>query len=103
MRGLMSENQIRRLGFEWPKYALVKEYLDSADGVIDLDKMVAKMENSRAFYRKQLNDAYQFKIQTGADYSDFTDRYDEYARMERRLSEAIRYLEGIVRSQSKQG
>ena len=65
--------------------------------------VMAKMENSRAFYRKQLNDAYKFKVQTGADYSDFTDRYDEYARMERRLSEAIRYLEGIVRSQSQQG
>lgn len=33
---------------------------------------------------------------TLSNYSDFTDRHDEYARMERGLDEAITYLEGIM-------
>jgi hypothetical protein len=43
-----------------------------------------------------LNEAYAFKRNTGADYSDFTDRFDEYARMERELGRAIAYLQELV-------
>jgi hypothetical protein len=45
--------------------------------------------------------AYNFKTQTGADYADFTDKFDDYVRMERLLSEAISYLEDIMRAIKK--
>jgi hypothetical protein len=96
-----SVKEIQSLGFDWPRYAIVNEYLDSEHGSIDLAKTIDKMDTSRAFYRKQLNDAYKFKMHTGADYSDFTDRYDEYARTERRLSEAISYLVRILQAIGK--
>ena len=95
---LISEDKIRALGFEWPKYKLVAQYLEISDGNINLAGMIAKMEQSRSFYRKQLNDAFKFKMHTGADYGEFTNRFDEYARTERLLAEAIRYLIQIYRS-----
>jgi hypothetical protein len=85
------------LGFEWPRYALIEEYCVTEEGRVNLSGTIERMESSRAFYRKQIGDAYAFKTKTGADYSDFTDRFDDYARMERELGTAISYLEGIVR------
>jgi hypothetical protein len=87
---------IRNLGFDWPKYPLVDQYAVIEDGKVDLDKTVEDLDKSRAFYRGQLNAAFNFKQQTGADYSDFTDRFDEYARKERELRTAIAYLREIM-------
>ena len=44
----------------------------------------------------ELNEAFAFKMRSGADYSDFTDRFDDYARMDRELGQAISYLEEII-------
>ena len=63
---------------------------------MDLTKTIKRLESSQAYYRKQLNEAFAFKQQTGADYSDFTDRFDEYARTERELGQAVAYLQEIV-------
>ncbi len=70
-------------------------------GAINLSETVAKMRSSRAFYRGQLDEAFAFKMQHGADYSDFTDRFDDYARMHRQLGEAIAYLEEIIQAAAK--
>jgi hypothetical protein len=93
---LLSADEIGELGFDWPKYALVEKHRVIEDGKVDLVATIEHLQSSRAFYRKQLNDAYAFKMQTGADYADFTDRRDDYARMERELGAAIAYLTGIV-------
>jgi len=87
--------EIQTLGFDWPKYPLVEAYCVTTDGQVDLDATIAELASSRSYYRKQLNQAFNFEMQTGADYSDFTDRHDDYAGMERRLSEAIAYLQSI--------
>ena len=92
----LSADDIRRLGFDWPKYALIGDYMVIEGGAVDLIKTIAKMETSRSFYRKQLNAAFAFRMQTGADYSDFTDRFDEYAGKERGLREAIGYLAKVL-------
>ena len=96
MAPMLSAAEIRRLGFDWPRNALIEQDCVIHEGVVDLTATIEKLQSSRAFYRKQLNEAYKFKMQTGADYSDFTDRFDDYARMERELGEAIAYLQGIV-------
>jgi hypothetical protein len=98
MTAHLSAGEIRKLGFEWPRYALVEKHCVIQDGKIDLATTVEKLRSSRSFYRKQLNAAFAFKQQTGADYADFTDRYDDYARMERELGEAIAYLEKVVKA-----
>ena len=92
----LSMADIQDMGFDWPKYSLVEQYCVLENGKVDLDKTIKDMRQSRAFYRKQLTAAFNFKMQTGADYSDFTDRHDDYARMERELGEATAYLEKIV-------
>ena len=71
------------------KYTLVQEYAVIEADQVDLSTTLENLRSSRAFYRRQLNAAYAFKRNTGADYSDFTDRFDEYARMERELGQAI--------------
>ncbi len=90
--------QIRELGFEWPRLQVVEDNLIVQDGLVDLDGMIAKLESSRAFFRKQLNDAYKFKQQSGADYSDFTDRFDEYAKGEREMNAGLAFLAEIVKA-----
>ena len=92
----LSTAAVRALGFEWPKHDLVAQYAVTDGGRVDLPRTLEAMRSSRAFYRKQLNDAYRFKQQTGADYADFTDRFDEYARMERDLRQAIAYVQEIA-------
>jgi hypothetical protein len=91
----LSVQGIRNLAFDWPKYALIEEYQVLEDGEVDLSRTVAKMQSSRSYYRQQLSQAFSFKQQTGADYSDFTDRFDDYARMERELGQAIAFLQEI--------
>ncbi len=96
----LSINDIRRLGFEWPKQALIEEYAIIEDGKVDLGKTLDRMQASQAFYKGQLNAAYAFKMQSGADYSDFTDRFDDYARRHRDLGVSIAYLEEIIEADS---
>jgi len=84
------------MGFDWPKHALIEEHCFTEHGKVDLDRTLDSMQSSRSFYRGQTNQAFNFKQQTGADYSDFTDRFDEYARKNRELGAAIAYLEGII-------
>jgi hypothetical protein len=84
------------LGFDWPKYALLEEYCIIEDGKIDLAKTLERVQASRTYYQKQLNEAFNFKMATGAGYSDFTDRFDEYARLHRELGIVISYLQEII-------
>jgi hypothetical protein len=92
----LSVDEIQRLGFEWPKHALIEEYCVVEGGEVALDKTVEKLWASQSFYQTQINQAFAFKSQTGADYSDFTDKFDDYARMKHALGEAIAYLEQIM-------
>ena len=92
----LSVRELGDMGFDWPKHALIEEYCLMEHGKVDLDRTLQSMQSSRAFYRGQINQAFNFKQQTGADYSDFTDRFDEYSRRSRELGEAIAYLEEII-------
>jgi len=94
----LSVHEIQKLGFDWPPYPLVEQYSEMQDGKVDLSSTLENLRSSRAFYRGQLNQAFAFKQQTGADYSDFTDRHDEYARIKWELDRAIAYLEEIVQA-----
>ena len=69
MAPMLSVADIRGLGFDWPKYALVEQYCVTQDGKVDLATTTEKLQSSR---------------------------FDDYAQMERELGEAIAYLEKIV-------
>jgi hypothetical protein len=99
----LSVRELQGLGFEWPKHALIEEYCIVEDGKVDLDRTLEKMHSSRSFYAGQINQAFNFKQQTGADYSYFTDRFDEYARMKRELGAAIAYLEEVIKAAKELG
>lgn len=92
----LSTGHIQALGFDWPKYAIIEKYWTIEAGQVDLHQTLEAMQSSRAFYQGQINQAFNFKMQTGADYSDFTDRFDDYARLKRELSAAISYVEEII-------
>ena len=92
----LSVRKLQGLGFEWPKHALIEEHCVVEDGKVDLQETLERMQSSRSFYAGQINQAFNFKQQTGADYPDFTDRFDEYARMKRELGVAIAYLEEVI-------
>lgn len=92
----LSIPDIQSLGFDWPKYPLLEQHSVLEDGRVDLVRTMASVQSSRAYYQRQLSEAFSFKMRTGADYSDFTDRFDDDARMERELGQAISYLEQII-------
>ena len=92
----LSAAGIRNLGFDWPRYALIEKHCVVEDGKVDLARAIERIQSNRAYYRQQLNEAFAFKMKTGADYSDFTDRFDDNARMDRELGQAISYLEEIM-------
>jgi hypothetical protein len=94
----LSVNKVTRLGFEWPKYAVIEELCIVEDGRVDLSKTLENLRSRRTYYRNRLVQAFNFKMQTGADYSDFTDRYDDDARADRELAQAISYLEEMVKT-----
>lgn len=62
---------------------------------VDLRKTIERMESSRAYYRRELAEAFAFKTRHGADYNDFTDRFDDNARTVRELDLAISYLQEL--------
>jgi hypothetical protein len=91
-----SARELRDLGLDWPRHPLVEKHCVVEEGKVDLERTLASLQSSRAFYRGQINEAFRFKQQTGADYSEFTDRFDEYVRMERALGVAIAYVEEVI-------
>ena len=97
----LTVTDINNLGFAWPRYPLIEEYCVMENAKVDLAKTLEKMQSSRSYYKKQLNEAFAFKMQTGADYSDFSDHFDDYARMERQLGLAITYIEMIIKDGEK--
>lgn len=97
----MRVDEIQKLGFEWPKYPIIEEYCLVEDGLVDLNGSLKKMRWNRDYYQKQIDDAYNFKVQTGADYSDFTDKFDDYVRLKNQLRAAIAYLEEIIATSRK--
>jgi hypothetical protein len=96
MTWMLSAVEIQGLGFDWPKYALIEEYCVKVEGKVDLTSTMERMRSSQAYYRGQLDEAFAFKMQHGADYSDFTDRFDDNARMHRELGTAIAHVEEII-------
>jgi hypothetical protein len=92
----LSFDEVRALGFDWPKYAVVEDHCVMEGALVDLGGTMASLQSSHAFYKRQLNEAYAFKRSTGADYSDFTDRFDEYAGKKHELDQTIAYLREIV-------
>jgi hypothetical protein len=98
---VLSAEEIQNLGFDWPRHALIEEHLVAGSDGMHLAEMIKRMQSSRAFYRKQINEAYAFKSQTGADYSDFTDRFDDLVRMEQELGRCIAYLTEIMAAAAK--
>lgn len=92
----LSIDEIQALGFDWPRYALIEEYCVIEAGKVDLTRTIERMQSSQAYYQRQLDEAFAFKMRHGADYSDFTDRFDDHARMRRGLSTAIAYVEEII-------
>lgn len=98
---ILSIEKIMALGFEWPHTTTIQAYAVVENGKVNMDKTLAHLRQSFTFYNNQITAAYNFKTQTGADYSDFTDKFDDYVRMERQLREAIHYMEQIQIALSK--
>lgn len=96
----LSAEELERLGYDWPKYVIIEDYCVKVGDKIDLSRTIEAMGSSKAYYQKRLQDAFNFKMQSGADYSDFTDRFDEYARKKHDLGTAISYLEKIIEAAS---
>jgi len=98
MEGCYSAEEIREMGYEWPKFPAIQANLALRQEKVDLEALLEKMESSCAFYRRQTNEAFAFKSRYGADYSDFTDRYDEYALKYHQFRQAIAYVRGIIQA-----
>ena len=97
----MTPQLIRELGFDWPKYPIIEKYCVYKNDEPHLFKTLEKMWSSKAFCKKQINDAYKFKMQNNVDYSDFTTNLDDIVHKEHQLSQAINYIEKIIEAAKK--
>jgi hypothetical protein len=88
--------EILSLRPDWPRYALVEKHAVFEGGKVDLGKAIERMKSNRAYFKNEQAEALSFKTQHGADYSDFTDRFDDNAWVVRELDLAISYLKELV-------
>jgi hypothetical protein len=91
---------IQNMGFKWPKTSTLQKYAVIENGEVNVDQSLNKLQQDLAYYKNQITAAFNFKQQTGADYADFTDKFDDYVRMERALTQAINDLEQIIAAYS---
>jgi hypothetical protein len=91
-----SIDEIQRMGFEWLRYPLLEELCIKEGDQVDLGKTLERLETKHAYYEQQINEAYRFKMNSGADYSDFTDRFDDHIKMKSDLAAARSYLIEII-------
>lgn len=97
-RELLSVNDIQQLGFDWPRYEVVEKNCIIKDGMIDLAASIKRMEESRAFYQRLMDEAFAFKSKYGVDYSEFTDRHEDNTQNYNEYNQAISYLTEILQA-----
>ena len=61
MQRFLSIKQIENLGFEWPKHSIISQYCIFENELLDLTATINKMQSDYSFYKKQINEAYNFK------------------------------------------
>jgi len=95
----LTASEIKDLGFDWPRYPLVREYAVIAeDGKKELTETLEALQGHQAYYQQQVNQAYAFKRQTGADYADFTNRFDEFAGKLHQYQQAGKFIRQIMQA-----
>jgi len=95
--------EIKNLGFDWPRYSLIREYaVITEDGKIVLTNTLEALQGHQAYYQQQVNQAYAFKQQTGADYADFTNRFDEFAGKLHQYQQASNFISQIIQAAEQQ-
>jgi hypothetical protein len=91
-----SPEELRELGHPWPDDPLVvSATVSDAEGRVDVLTTLAKLRRSLAFYQGQVREAQAFKAATGADYADFTDRFDEHVKQRDAFRRAVEQVEAI--------
>lgn len=94
----LSLDAIQNLGYAWPKYDVIEQHCVAGQDGVDLDQTIEALRSIRAYFKGQLDHAFAFKMRTGADYSDFTHRFDDNVRIHGELGKAIAYLEEIAKA-----
>jgi hypothetical protein len=92
----VTADAIRALGLDWPGHPLIAEHQVVRDGHIDLDATAERLRAGRAEAQRLINAAHAFKQATGADYSDFTDRFDDHVRRLNALQAALAHLGRVL-------
>lgn len=92
------ETELTARGFSLSKFPVIGLNLVQDGGMIDLVKTLENLRLGRDYHQTQINQAHRFKTQTGADYSDFTDQFDEHVRLLGEYDRAIEYIREIIRS-----
>ena len=72
---LFELREILDAGFVWP--ASVRERAVTIQGKVDLYATLARLEADRDWIERRVNDAISFKQQSGLDYEEFTDTFDD--------------------------
>lgn len=93
----LSEEQIRALGFEWPRLDILREEaVVTEDGRVDLSTTLATLQAGIQSLRPKVRAAQRFKDDTSADYSEFSDVYDASAAHLFDLESGARHVQRIL-------
>ncbi len=93
----LSEEQIRALGFEWPRLAILREEaVVTEGGRVDLSSTLTQLQAGIESLRPKVRAAQRFKDDTSADYSEFSDDYDALASRLFDLERGARHVRHIL-------
>ena len=95
-----TETEITARGFSLADFPVIALNLVKDEGMIDLVGTLGNLRSGRDYHQMQISQAHRFKTQTGADYSDFTDQFDEHVRLLGEYDQAIEYVQEIIKALS---
>jgi len=74
----ISPDDIRALGFDWPGLPRLEQAAVAADGQVDLETTLSRVEADLRFFQGQIDAARRFSETWNAPMDDVTDRLDKY-------------------------
>lgn len=87
---------IRAAGFEWPKLDVVKERQVLVGEAVDLEATLKRLEDSHAYYDREIAQMYSFARQWGASVDDITDNREVFGEKRLACAEGIAHVKAVM-------
>ena len=84
--------EIKNLGIKIPENRIIQDLLSTKETQLYLDEVLINIERSRNFHKEQIEQALQFKQNSGMNFSDFTDQFEEHVSNFNECEDALKFF-----------